>query len=145
MRRLTLVILAVLGACGDSGTEPHVEPEPEPEPVDPGPANIVVRSWEQDGDVVTELENTGGPGAFRLDFFGGYANQPYGCPAAQFPCPCRQTFLASTETVTVEEDYEETVAWDTSDLSVDIVEAHSRDENSAVWRETSRVKDSSCS
>jgi hypothetical protein len=133
MRWTVLVVAlgATVAGCGDTPTEPVPDPSVE---VDPGPTDVVLVSVDAlpNNDMRTRLENHGGPGSYRIAFFG---RDPYA------PCIGCDPFepLGQTDPINVEVGYAEDLTWHTGPIyRVRRLIVYSRPHNTAVWSETDR-------
>lgn len=121
--RLSARVVYVLGilACGDSDS-----------PASPSaPPQLVIRNAIHDafpnrGFVTLTLENTGGPGTYRIDFW-AWPNVPNGS----------YRFLGSPPAVDVEAGYRESLVWGFP-VWVATVVVFSKGRNSVVYEEDAR-------
>jgi hypothetical protein len=115
-----------LGGCSSDTTDPGNN----------GPANIAVVSAQvtQSNDVQevvsVHLTNSGGPGAFKLEFW-GIPHSPNG----------PDSFYGETEAVEVAAGYDETVSYTVSGSNVLVgwLYVDMRDQGSAAYRQSPRV------
>jgi len=125
---LSVGLALTLAAYGDSPVEPGSKP------IDPGPTNVVLAGVTElaNNDLRTSLRNDGGPGSYKLAFFGW---DPY--------APCngctRYNPVGETSPITINAGYAETLTWDSGTyLHFTRLIVYSRPNNTAVWTETDR-------
>lgn len=128
---LASVLIVSLAGCGGSGKTTDPNPPPPPPPP-PAPANVkVVSTAPGNGCVVVHLHNDGGPGAFKISFY-GLPTTPNGS----------DTFFGTTEGVEVAAGYDEspcyTVQTSPTDPPLSYLLVFSRDQGSAKYRQTDR-------
>jgi hypothetical protein len=132
MTRLALVACLLLSiACG-GGSDSTTDPPVTPPPTDPGPASVEVIGVSQGNGLVTvHLHNTGGPGVFKIEFY-GLPTSPNG----------PETFFGATEPVEVDTAYDESPSYQVRDSPEDppvtYLLVFTRDQGSATYRQTDR-------
>jgi hypothetical protein len=136
MRSVIVLAFAVLAGCGGSnGQTPTATPPPDTRPPNVRVTSGAVASHDIGKERVSlALENAGGPGSYKVEFW-GFPFSPNG----------NDSFYGSSEVVDVLAAYRETVTWIVTTGSplggnprVGWVVVLSRAPNTAVWTQTSR-------
>jgi hypothetical protein len=137
VRLATPVTLALLASCGGGGSDVKAPSDPTP-PSSPPPvgadAHITVvgaAPASSFGSITVHLQNTGGPGTFKLEFY-GLPTSPNGA----------DTLFVATQPVDVAAGYDDSVTYvvrtSTSDPPVAYVLVYSRTQGSDVYADTDR-------